>query len=216
MTRTRTTHNERREQLLQAALDLAREEGLAAVSVRAVAGRCELSGALVLFHFDSRGELVRALLERMLCELDGVEDTIARVRGTGLARLSAVIDAEMIRLARTSSLAEVFFEFWVLGLREPMVRSRMRAALRTYRRSFEPLAAAAIAAEPDAFRGVSASGLAGLAVATVQGTTLQAALDPRGLQLRPVQRAFAVLARRLARPPRSQRALSAGRSEARS
>jgi len=200
----RAPSNQRRAEILGAALAIATTDGLDAVTVRCVAAKSRLSAGLVLFHFQKRALLIHALLERILADC-----TLMPVSKDGSAEsafdtLARVVESEMGRLSDKSELADVFFEFWVLGLREPSIRRRMRRALRTYREGFEPLAAAAIRERPKLFRGVSREGLATIAVATVQGTVLQACLDRGRVDVAASQRAFHALSRELVQQWRSR------------
>ena len=56
----------RREQILEAAYEVALRRGIDGLTVRAVAARARLSHSLVLFHFKRKDQLGLGLLDRVL------------------------------------------------------------------------------------------------------------------------------------------------------
>jgi AcrR family transcriptional regulator len=56
----------RRERIIAAAFAIAAEQGLAAVTIRSVAERADTSAGLVMFYFETKDELVLALLDWVL------------------------------------------------------------------------------------------------------------------------------------------------------
>src|SRR5690606_21523949 len=100
MRRTRASEEVRREQILRAAFEVAAGEGLAGLTLRAVAREAGLSHALVLFHFKRKELLLQELLRWLLdttSVLDVSED-IARFP-RALDRLHALLQQEMARLS---------------------------------------------------------------------------------------------------------------------
>ena len=66
MPRHRESEATRREQILQAAYEVALRRGIDGLTVRAVAARARLSHSLVLFHFKRKDQLGLALLDRVV------------------------------------------------------------------------------------------------------------------------------------------------------
>jgi len=62
--------HQRREQLLDAAIDLVDVEGMAAFTMERVAARAEVSKPVLYSHFENRAALLIALLERHWADLD--------------------------------------------------------------------------------------------------------------------------------------------------
>jgi TetR/AcrR family transcriptional repressor of nem operon len=60
-----------RERLLQAGLVIAREHGLRAMTVRAVATRAQANLGSFVYHFGTRDTFVAELIERLYCADDG-------------------------------------------------------------------------------------------------------------------------------------------------
>jgi AcrR family transcriptional regulator len=183
----------RRKDILRAAYEVAVRHGIEALTVRAVAARAAVSHGTVLFHFSRRDALVEALLDRVL-EATTVLRIPAEVeRLTSPAeRLRTLLGAEMERLSREPRHFRLFLEYWALGVRDPLMRRRVVAALDGYRRAFRVVSEALGPATRGKRRGEDApatsktdtDGLAAVAVSLVHGCALQAVIDPRNFSIR--------------------------------
>lgn len=170
---------ERRTQILGAAVEVAAADRLDGLTVRKVAEAAHLSPGLVFFHFGSKEQLLLDLLDRVLEEIIGrrpPEDAA----GAPSARDALLVYArrELERLPGEREFVELFFDFWVMGTRHPDVRERMSDAMAAYRASFEPLATRIVAEEAARFDGVPPGDVARIIVSFVQGTAFQAVLEP--------------------------------------
>jgi TetR/AcrR family transcriptional repressor of bet genes len=175
----RASEDVRREQILRAAFEVASREGIGSLTVRAVAAEAGLSHALVLFHFQRKERLVHALLE-WLIESTSVLHVPGEVAGIprALDRLHALLQQEMARLSAEPRHVRLFFEFWALGARYEPIRARISAVLERYRAAFRALMEELLRAEPAAFPGVTADGMAAMAVSWIHGCAVQAMVDP--------------------------------------
>lgn len=175
----RLPEGERREQLLRAAFEVARREGIPGVTVRAVAARAGVSHALVLFHFRRKDALLRGLLDWLLADMAVLhmsEDIAAFPRS--LDQLHALLQQEMARLSEQPEHTRLFLEFWALGAQHAAIRSRIRAELARYRSTFESIMEAVLRSDPVTFAGVTAHGLSAVAVSWIHGCAVQAMIDP--------------------------------------
>ncbi len=196
----RAPEAERREQILAAAFAVACRQRLEGLTIRAVASEAGLSPGLVLFHLGSRDELLLGLLDWLLAgTIIGTPDPAVQARPSARERLLGLIEQELVLIAERRPRLELFFDFWVAGISHPKIRGKIRRALARYRDAALPLAAAAIAEAPRAFRGITAPALAGLAVAGIEGCVMQAVVDPHSLD---VAAAMATLTTMLPAPPR--------------
>jgi TetR/AcrR family transcriptional regulator, transcriptional repressor of bet genes len=169
----------RREQILNAAYQVALRYGIDGLTVRAVAARARLSHGLVIFHFKRKDQLVAALLDRVLATatmLEVSEDIAAIPRVP--ERVRALLEQEMARLAREPRGMRLFFEYWALGARQPAVRAKVSAALHRYRAAFRAVVEEALRAEPRHATGVTPDGVAAVAVSLINGGAVQAMIDP--------------------------------------
>lgn len=171
---------ERREQILAAAGRVAANETLAGLTIRRVAEAAELSVGLVLFHFGSKDGLLLAMLDRLL------EQTLRETEAAKEAArdpspretLRKLLRREIERLPRERERVELFFDFWVMGTRQPEIRARVRASLERYRNLVTDVTGPLLSREPNAFGGMTAEGMAALAVSFIEGGALQAVIDP--------------------------------------
>jgi AcrR family transcriptional regulator len=109
-TRRRTQAERRAEtesRLLQAAMDLVAEGGVGAVTVAATGVRAGYSRGIVNHHFGSR----RALLDALAREMQG-RFPAPETRGTGLARVLALVDAYLDGLGERPRDMQVFLVLW--------------------------------------------------------------------------------------------------------
>lgn len=175
----RASEEVRREQILRAAFEVASREGIGSLTIRAVAAEAELSHGLVLFHFGRKELLVHELLEWLIATTSvlHVSEDVARFP-RALDRLHALLQQEMARLSHQPRHVRLFFEFWALGARHETIRARISAELERYRAAFLAIMQELLRAEPATFAGVTADGLAAVAVSWIHGCAVQAMVDP--------------------------------------
>jgi TetR/AcrR family transcriptional regulator, transcriptional repressor of bet genes len=180
MRRKRIAEEERRDQILRAAFDVACGDGIGGLTVRAVAVAAGVSHALVLFHFGRKERLVHDLLEWVIDAtiVLRISEDVARFPHAR-DRLHALLQQEMARLSRQPEHTRLFLEYWALGARKEAIRSRIGGELERYRAAFRAIMEEMLAAEPAAFAGATAEGLAAVAVSWIHGCAVQAVIDPR-------------------------------------
>lgn len=172
--------DQRREAILHAAYAVAARERLTGLTVRAVAAQARVSSGLVFFHFQSREALLVALLDWLL-EHTLVAGELPQVAASGASpaeRMLAAVRHDLAWLPRARARVELFFDYWVLGTRDPVVRGKIRAALDRYRDAFLPLARAMIRDDPARYADTTPEALAAVAANFVEGSALQAVLAP--------------------------------------
>ena len=169
----------RREQIIQAAYQLAARGGLRAITIRDVAKKAEVSTGLVIFHFRTKERVVLALLDHVLAttitlhigpDIDAIEDP--------LERLVALLRQEMERLSTEPRQNRLFFEFWNEGMWNRAVRLRMQHELDRYRAAFRPTAEQVIASDPERFAGLTTESLAAVTVSFIKGCAVQSMVEP--------------------------------------
>src|SRR5215207_11002048 len=138
MPRQRETEATRREQILQAAYEVALRRGIDGLTVRAVAARARLSHSLVLFHFKRKDQLGLALLDRVLAgtlslTLPNEIRTIRKPR----ERLQALVSQELQRMSEEPRRLRLLLEFWARGGHNAVIRQKIGAALESYRTGFD-------------------------------------------------------------------------------
>jgi TetR/AcrR family transcriptional repressor of bet genes len=175
----RASEAERREQILQAAFEVASREGIGSLTIRGVAAEAQVSHALVIFHFGRKERLVHELLEWLIqaTSVLHVSDDVAQFP-RALDQLHALLQQEMERLSHQPRHVRLFLDYWALGARQESIRVRIGAELERYRAAFRTIMAELLAAEPSAFAGATADGLAAVAVSWIHGCAVQAMIDP--------------------------------------
>jgi AcrR family transcriptional regulator len=157
----------RREELVQAAFAVAVEEGLEHVTGRKVAAKAGLSSGLIFFHFESRDALLEAVLDRLVERIFG-DFTPPQGERAG-DRLVAFLKARIERQQRERREMELFIDFWVLGVRQPAIRKKLKVTLARYRGVVQPLVSEGAAKDAEA--------LAQVTVSFILGCALQAVVD---------------------------------------
>jgi TetR/AcrR family transcriptional regulator, transcriptional repressor of bet genes len=181
----RAPEEQRRTQIVDAALAVAARDRLDRLTVRRVAAEAGLSPGLVFHHLTDKETLLLAVLDRLIERtiLDVVRDTTAsRTEADGSVPagdlLLAHVRRDLVRIEEESELIELFFDFWVMGTRHPEVRARIADALGAFRSALVPLAAAVVAEEPARFGRTDPERVAALVVAFILGHAVQTVLDP--------------------------------------
>lgn len=175
----RLAEDARRQQLLEATFVVACREGIGGVTVRSVAAEAKVSHGLVLFHFGRKERLIRELLEWLIEEMAVLhvsEDIAAFPRSVD--RLHALIQQEMARLSHQPEHMRLFLEFWALGAQHEDIRTQIRSELARYRRAFGAILEEVLGADPITYVGMTAMGLAAVAVSWIHGCAVQAMMEP--------------------------------------
>ena len=170
---------QRREQILLAAYRVASREGIAGLTVRAVAAEAGLSHGLVLFHFKRKDQLVRALLDGVLAATLALvvpADIVALPRA--LDRLRALLRWEVDRLSHEPDRIRLLLECWALGARDAEMRETVGRALARYRAGFAGIAEEVLASETSGFARVTPMGLAAVTVGLINECAIQGSVDP--------------------------------------
>jgi TetR/AcrR family transcriptional regulator, transcriptional repressor of bet genes len=177
--RKRIPEAERREQILEAAFQVARREGIGRLTVRAVAAEAGVSHALVLFHFSHKARLVRDLLEWVLdtTSVLHVSEDVARFPHAR-DRFHALLEQEVTRQSHQPEHTRLFLEYWALGAHREEIRTRIAAELERYREAFRTIMEDLVGEDALLFPGATADGLAAVAVSWIQGCAVQALVAP--------------------------------------
>ena len=170
----------RREQILEAAYEVALRRGIDGLTVRAVAARARLSHGLVLFHFKRKDQLGLALLDRVLAGTLALTlpDEIRTLRKPR-ERLLALVRQELQRLSLEPRRLRLLLEFWTRGGHNAVIRQKIGTGLERYRTAFQHL----IEEIPQGKAGsrTSSAGLSAVVVSLIIGYPVQSVIDPVGL-----------------------------------
>ncbi|MFC4465810.1 TetR/AcrR family transcriptional regulator [Streptomyces xiangluensis] len=144
MARVRLSVQERREELLRAAVEQIEARGVAAVRIADVAASLGVSNALVLYHFSTKEKLVAAAFTYAAeGDLAHLRKLLAR-RTTALRRLRAAV-----RWYAPTGQAKgwrLWIEGWSASLREPALRDVARDLDRQWKAALTEVIAEGVAA----------------------------------------------------------------------
>jgi len=170
----------RRRELIEAAIHVIARHGRAGCTVGRVAREAQLSQGLMNFHFKSMDLLLAASFDHLAEEFDRIWR--ARVSEAGKApweRLTAMIEAYFAPEVFSSEKLAVWFSFWVDADLRDEFRSASVKVERRYHRELEPEIAQLLKAaqRPDADK--EAARITAMLTAMVDGYWLQALLYPK-------------------------------------
>ncbi|WP_086619850.1 TetR/AcrR family transcriptional regulator [Erythrobacter tepidarius] len=127
--------HETREQILSAALHLLVEEGYGALTMRRIAAACGLRIGNLTYHFATREELIRALLDALIrayeIEFDAILQFTDELPEERLAEVCGLILEDI----RTKKTTHVFPELWALANHDRFVLERVQELYTRARRS---------------------------------------------------------------------------------
>ena len=168
----------RREQILEAAYEVALRRGIDGLTVRAVAARAHLSHSLVLFHFKRKDQLGLGLLDRVLAgTLSLTVPNEVRTIRKPRERLQALVDQELRRMSGEPRRLRLLLEFWARGGHNAVIRQKIGAGLEEYRTAFQDVVSEMSDGKPN--RANSSAGLAAVAVSLIIGYPVQTMIDPK-------------------------------------
>ncbi len=127
--------HETREQILASALHLLVEEGYSALTMRRIAATCGLRIGNLTYHFATREELIRALLDALIRAYEVEFDAILQFTDETPEERLVEVCGLILEDIRTKKTAHVFPELWALGNHDPFVLDRVQELYTRARRS---------------------------------------------------------------------------------
>lgn len=127
--------HETREQILSSALHLLVEEGYSALSMRRVAATCGLKIGNLTYHFATREELIRALLDALIRAYEVEFDAILQFTDETPEERLAEVCGLVLEDIRTKKTTHVFPELWALSNHDPFVLERVQELYTRARRA---------------------------------------------------------------------------------
>jgi AcrR family transcriptional regulator len=168
----RAPREERREQILQAALGCFSAKGYHAATMDDLVEASGLSKGSLYWHFKSKQEVFLALFDAFCAELFAAWDADAE---GGLEGLDLLLHQGQTAMERLSS-QRAFLLAWGEFLTHPIARERMASIYRESRRRIAAVLRGAV--EAGQVRDLPVEGVAVALTAAVEGTLLQLMVDP--------------------------------------
>ena len=170
----------RRRELIEAAIHVIARHGRAGCTVGRVAREAQLSQGLMNFHFKSMDLLLAAAFDHLAEEFDRIWRAYVENAGTApWERLGAMIEAYFAPEVFSSEKLAVWFSFWVDADLRDEFRTASVKVERRYHREIEPEIVHLLegAHVPEAEK--EAARITGMLTAMVDGYWLQALLYPK-------------------------------------
>lgn len=180
----------RREQFLGAARDIARERGYRGITVDDVCAGAGLSKGAFYVHFESKQDLLGAILEAEMAEVEALLGRLADAEDSYPDRIREFLRA-MVERGKDPAGASFQAELWSQIAADGALRARMAEAV-TYRRQ-RVAAFAWMAGHEEQMAPIPANAFGAILVALVDGLLLHSSLDADGFRWENIARAVDVL-----------------------
>jgi AcrR family transcriptional regulator len=131
MTIMRKSGEERREEIIQAVLDLAAERGVGQVTAQAIADRVGIAQPTVFRHFKTRDAILRAALEWIGRSVLTVLTPIFAGSGPADQRLRQLLSRQLHFISQRKGLPRLLFSER-LHLEDPELKAVVRRIMETY------------------------------------------------------------------------------------
>lgn len=131
-----TKGHETREEILRQALEILINEGYRAMSMRRVATACGMKFGNLTYHFPTREDLVRELLDAVISSYELAFGEVVHQPGLDPRRRLADICQLILGDILTKKTTHVFPELWALSNHDPFVLARVQEL---YSRARAPL-----------------------------------------------------------------------------
>jgi AcrR family transcriptional regulator len=155
---------------------LVSEGGLQALTIGALEQRLAFSRGVITYHFQNKDEIVEAVLESAIREIDAGTLASAQAGTTMEEKLRAIIHTTVRGFLDHVEAVRILISFWGRISSDRDVAAMNARLHATYRKRFASLVTQG--QESGAFSAVSAKDMGAIAVGIVLGIALQVYFDP--------------------------------------
>ena len=174
---------ERKRQILQAAIAAFARLGLDQARMDDIVAEAGLSKGAIYWYFKSKDEIIAAILNSLFNREIVELQELLEADGPVYQRLLAFVHHTAAEIKSMAHLTPILYEFYGLAFRNPLVRSALQADLRRYLKLAGPLIQQGV--ERGEFRPIPASQGANALAAIIEGTMLLWVFDPDAIDLEP-------------------------------
>jgi AcrR family transcriptional regulator len=125
---TGTLRELRRGQIIAKAREIVSQKGLHALTVKALEDGLSFTRGVITYHFKNKQEIVHAVLESAIAEIDAAVLEEVEAKGTFLEKVGAVIGAVTAGFLNRKEAGQITIAFWGRLQTDPSVQ-RMNAEL---------------------------------------------------------------------------------------
>lgn len=160
---TRRLDPQRRDRIIDAALECIADDGVAGTSHRKVAARADVPLGSMTYHFDGMDDLLVAAFTRFSERIAAAFETRMAAAADAESALEALVSLVHEDLQRSAAEHVLTYELYTLAARRPEFRALTQAWMQASRRALERHLPAEVARRVDAY---------------VEGAALHIALSP--------------------------------------
>jgi AcrR family transcriptional regulator len=172
---------ERRRQILDAAIKVFSEAGFDKARMDDIVSESGLSKGTLYWYFDSKDAIITAILENIfegeICHLQGLVDT----PGSATERLGMFMNSTIAEFGHIVQTLPLTFEFYAMALRNDVIREAMRGYFDAYLKILIPIIEQGI--QSGEFRKVDAFESSVALGALMEGTILLWVIDPTSISI---------------------------------
>ncbi len=176
----RTVRDLRRSQIVSAARALVAHGGLEALTIGALEKRLDFTRGVITYHFRDKDEIVAAVLDSAVEEIDAATHADVRASATAEERVRAVITSKVRGFLDHAEARAILVSFWSLIPGDPRATAVNSRLYTNWRQQAATLVRAGQAQEwfdP----AVPADAIGALMVGTVVGIVVQAGFEPESV-----------------------------------
>ncbi len=165
----------RREQIIRAARRLVAEGGLEALTIGALEKSVDFSRGVITYHFDNKDEIVAAVLDSAIVEINTATTSKLEAADTLAAQVRVMVSATLEGFIECREAGHVLLAFWGRIPRDEWATKTNAELYASYRAFARKVLAAA---EADLPEGIDLDGMATVLVALVIGIAAQTYFQP--------------------------------------
>lgn len=168
--------NERRQQILEAAMNCFSRKGYYPSSMDDIAAELSFSKALIYYYFKTKRDIFLAILENWVQESTNAWEMMFSSEDEITTQLRRGLEYGIQLLIQSKDLSRIEFEFYAETGRDIEVRQAIQSVFAKFRAEFKNLLEAGIA--NGEFRPVNTEALSAVLFGTYEGLAIQAAVEP--------------------------------------
>lgn len=172
---------ERKNQILDAAASVFARSGFSKARMDDIAIESELSKGTLYWYFNSKDEIILAMMNRLFEREFADLEALQRADGTAIERMEAFTDFLIQDISQLLALIPIVYEYLSLSFRDNTIRQTLRDYLRAYLEHLIPIIQQGI--DQGEFRQVDASEVSIAIGAIVEGTILLWVYDSETIQV---------------------------------
>lgn len=176
--RVRMSDEQRREAILIAARQVAIQQGLYRVSIRAVAAQAGISHGLIIHHFGSADALLTALLKWVISRT--LTSAIPATETAHPSTLLDLVEQRLVWFDERQDDVRLLISFWATMQSTPSHRDLIVAGIEDMQSTWHPIASDVVAQQPDRFAHTSPEQLVRVISNFVFGHVISEVIHPSG------------------------------------